>query len=127
MKLTIYWKPIKQKEDVGYLNYDLNETSYEGKTVVDCSIKCIDDEKIVGREFTKIMMETQTGEMEEAPKEVYLHFNHLFSYELPTELIETDVTEEERQEFTQLEGSLDVNARDVLDILGENKKLDDDF
>ena len=63
MKLVFYWD-------------GLNET-YEGDTWKECCGKCASQEENWDRELTKIMMESQTGNIEDAPEEVYAFYNLL--------------------------------------------------
>ena len=58
-------------------NWDgLNET-YEGETWEECCEECASREGNWDRELTNIMMESQTGNIEDAPEEIYAFDNLL--------------------------------------------------
>ena len=69
MKLVFYWDGL--------------EETYEGETWKECCEECVSQEEIWDRKLTKIMMESQTGNMEDAPEEVYAYYN-LLIHEVPT-------------------------------------------
>ena len=63
MKLVFYW--------------DIREERYEGETWKECCEECVSQEENWDRKLTKIMMVSQTGNMEEALLEVYAYYNLL--------------------------------------------------
>ena len=63
MKLVFYWD-------------GLNET-YEGESWKACCEECASQEENCDRELTKIMIESQTGNIKDAPEEVYAFLNLL--------------------------------------------------
>ena len=63
MKLVFYWD-------------GLNET-YEGETWKKCCGECASQEENWDRELTKIMVVSQTGNIKDAPEEVYAFYNLL--------------------------------------------------
>ena len=63
MRLVFYWGGLNQ--------------TYEGETWKECCKECASQEENLAKELTKIMMESQTGNSEEAPEEVYAFYNHL--------------------------------------------------
>ena len=71
MILTFYW-------------YGLGET-YEGETWKECCEECVSQEENLDRKLTKIMMESQTGNMEEVPQEIYAYYNLLIDASLGLE------------------------------------------
>ena len=71
MKLVLYWD-------------GLGET-YEGETWKECCEECVSQEEYWDRKLTEIMMESQTGNMEEAPEEVIAYYNLLIDASLGLE------------------------------------------
>ena len=71
MKLVFYWDGL--------------EETYEGETWKKCCEECVSQEENWDRELTKIMMESQTGNMEDAPEEVYAYYNLLIDASLGLE------------------------------------------
>ena len=71
MKLVFYWDGL--------------EETYEGETWKECSEDCVSQEENWDRKLTKIMMESQTGNMEDAPEEVYAYYNLLIDASLGLE------------------------------------------
>tara|TARA_B110000091_G_scaffold73015_1_gene80461 strand:- start:53 stop:271 length:219 start_codon:yes stop_codon:yes gene_type:complete len=71
MKLVFYWDGL--------------EETYEGEIWKECCENCLSQEENWDRELTKIMMESQTGNMEEAPEEVYAYYNLLIDASLGLE------------------------------------------
>ena len=63
MKLVFYWD-------------GLNET-YEGETWKECCEECASQEENWGRKLTKLMMVSQTGNIEKTPEEVYTSYDLL--------------------------------------------------
>ena len=57
--------------------WDGFEGTYEGETWKECCVECVEQEENWDRILTKIMMESQTENMEEAPQEVYSYYNLL--------------------------------------------------
>ena len=55
---------------------ELVET-YEGETWKECCEECLSQVENWNRELTKIMIETQTGDMEDATEEVNAYYNVL--------------------------------------------------
>ena len=63
MKLVFYW--------------DGFEETYEGEAWKECCEECVSQEKNLDRKLIKIMIESKTGNMEDALKEVYSYYNLL--------------------------------------------------
>ena len=61
MKLVFYW--------------DGSEETYEGETWKECCEECVSQEENWDRELTKIVMESQTGNMEDAPEQLEESYN----------------------------------------------------
>ena len=61
------------------------EETYESETWKVCCEECVSYEENWDRKLTKIMMESQTGNMEEAPQEVYAYYNLLIDASLGLE------------------------------------------
>ena len=63
MKLTFFWDELVE--------------TYEGETWKECFEECLSQVENSNRELTKIMKETQTGDMEDATEEVNAYYNVL--------------------------------------------------
>ena len=63
MKLTFFWDELVE--------------TYEGETWKECCEECLSQVENCNRELTKIMIETQTGDMEDATEEVNAYYNVL--------------------------------------------------
>ena len=63
MKLVFYWDGL--------------EETYEGETWEECCEECVSQVENWDRKLTKIMMESQTGNMEDAREEVNAYYNAL--------------------------------------------------
>ena len=57
----------------------------EGETWKECCEECVSQEENWDRELIKIKMESKTGDMEDAPKEVYAYYNILIDASLGLE------------------------------------------
>tara|TARA_B110000444_G_C18716348_1_gene536254 strand:+ start:338 stop:568 length:231 start_codon:yes stop_codon:yes gene_type:complete len=71
MKLVFYWEGLEEE--------------YEGETWKECCEECVSQEKNWNRKLTKIMMESQTGNMEDALQKVYAYYNLLIDASLGLE------------------------------------------
>ena len=65
--------------------WDGLEETYEGETWKECCVESVSQEGNWDRKLTKIMMESQTGNMEEAPQEIYAYYNLLIDASLGLE------------------------------------------
>ena len=65
--------------------WDRLEETYEGETWKESCEECVSQEENWDRELTKIMMESQTRNMEDAPQEVYAYYNLLIDASLGLE------------------------------------------
>ena len=63
MKLSFFWDELVE--------------TYEGETWKECCEECLSQVENWNRELTKIMIETQTGDMEDATEEVNAYYNAL--------------------------------------------------
>ena len=63
MELTFFWDELVE--------------TYEGETWKECCEECLPQVENWNRELTKIMIETQTGDMEDATEEVNAYYNVL--------------------------------------------------
>ena len=63
MKLTFFWDELVE--------------TYEGETWKEYCEECLSQVENWNRELTKIMIETQTGDMEDATEEVNAYYNVL--------------------------------------------------
>ena len=71
MELTFFWEGL--------------EETYEGETWKECCEEYVSQEENWDRNLTMIMMESQTGNMEDAPKEVSAYYNLLIDASLGLE------------------------------------------
>ena len=65
--------------------WDGLEETYEGENWKESCEECVSQEENWDRELTKIMMESQTRNMEDAPQEVYAYYNLLIDASLGLE------------------------------------------
>ena len=65
--------------------WDGLEKTYEGETWKECCVESVSQEVNWDRRLTKIMMESQTGNMEEVPQEIYAYYNLLIDASLGLE------------------------------------------
>ena len=71
MKLTFFWDELVE--------------TYEGETWKEYCEECLSQVENWNRELTKIMIETQTGDMEDATEEVNAYYNVLLDVSIGLE------------------------------------------
>ena len=71
MKLVFYWEGLEEE--------------YVSETWKECFEECVSQEENWDRKLTKIMMASQTGNMEDALQEVYAYYNLLIDASLGLE------------------------------------------
>ena len=80
MKLRFYYGKTGFKTQ-----WDELDDTYEGETWKECCEGCVSQEENWDRELIKIKMESKTGDMKDAPKEVYAYYNILIDASLGLE------------------------------------------
>jgi len=80
MKLRFYYGKTEFKTQ-----WDELDDTYEGETWKECCEGCVSQEENWDRELIEIKMESKTGDMEDAPKEVYAYYNILIDASLGLE------------------------------------------